>query len=506
MNKDKEPSISMNTMFLYVRMLFSMIVSLFTSRVILDALGVNDYGIYNVVGGFVLMFNVLCSGLSSTTQRFINFDLGRKNYKELKRTFSSCVHIYFFISVIIVLLSEIFGLWFLEHKMTIPDERLYAAKWVFHIALLTSVFNLISIPYNALIIAHEKMKAFAYISIYEVCAKLLIAYVIYIVPYDKLIFYALLMCLVQFSVRIIYTRYCKQNFKESFLLYKIDYEKIKELYSFAGWAMFGGLASIGFTQGINVLLNMFFGPTVNAARGIAVQVQQTVNSFVLNFQTAVNPRIIKAYASNDIKYMNNLVFLSSKYSFILIFIISLPLFIETHYILLLWLKNVPEYTVIFFRLIICTTIIDGMSNPFMRSADASGNVKLYQFVVGLLLLLIVPISYIILKLGYPPYSVFIVHLTICVIAFVVRLFIIQKIINYSISEYIKKVLSKVIIISIISPIIPILITYNMSESFYRLLTVTLISISITFSLSYTIALSKQEKLYVLSKVKKIWSK
>lgn len=499
-------SIAKNTMFLYFRMLVTLFISLFTSRIILNSLGETDYGIYNVVGGFVTMFNVFCSGLATTTQRFLNFDLGKNDKLELHRTFSSCAQIYFFISIIIIILAETGGVWFLGNKMTIPTERMYAAKWVFQLAIITLVFNLISIPYNALIIAHERMKAFAYISVYEAVAKLLIAYLIYNTNYDRLILYALLLCCVQLSVRFIYTNYCKRHFEGCSVDIKIDLQKIKELYSFAGWAMFGGLSSIGFTQGLNVLLNMFFSPAVNAARAVAVQVQNAVNNFAINFQVALNPQIIKSYASGDTEYMYKLVFASSKYSFLLLYMLSLPLLMEAPQIMVLWLKNVPEYSVIFLRLIMLTSIIDAMSNPFMRTADATGNIRTYQLVIGVLLLMILPISYIVLKLGYPPYSVFIVHITICITAFIARLFIVQKLIYFSIRKYFKEVILKVIIVGALSPIIPLFIIKYNETGFIRLAEVTCLSILITAGMTYFVALSDNERNFIHAKVRSIWSK
>lgn len=502
MQNDKPNSIIKNTLFLYLRMLFIMIVSLFTSRVVLNALGVNDYGIYNVVGGFISMFNVFCAGLSTTTQRFITYDLGKGDAKELTRTFSSCVIIYIFISIIIIIIAEIGGMWFLENKMTIPADRFHAAKYVYQISLLILVINLISIPYNALIISHEKMKAFAYISIFEASAKLLVAYCILISPFDKLIVYAILLFLIQLIIRCIYTYYCKKNFKEANITYKIDKEKIKQLYSFAGWAMFGGLASMGFTQGLNVLLNIFFSPAINAARGIAVQVQNAVNSFAINFQTAVNPRIIKSFASKDLEYMFKLVFSSSKFSFLLLYGISLPILLETKTILNLWLQNPPEYTDIFLKLIIITTIIDAMSNPFMRVADATGKIKYYQITVGTILLLIVPISYIVLKLGGKPYSVFIVHLIICIIAFLVRLFIVKSLVVFSIRKYFTDVILKLLTTSILTLITPLIIYFKLPQSNLRLFYVILSSYFIFIIISYIVSLTNEERRIILNKIRR----
>ena len=503
MQKHKSASITKNTLFLYIRMLFTLSTSLFTSRVILDSLGVEDYGIYNVVGGFVLMFNVFCAGLSTTTQRFLSYDLGKGDETELNETFSACVHIFLVMSLLIVLLAEIGGIWFLENKLVIPSNRMTAAKYVFQFSLCTLVFSLISVPYNALIIVHEKMKAFAYISVLEVAAKLIIAYLIYLCPVDKLIVYAILLAIIQLFIRIVYTKYCQRNFNESHISWHFNIKKIKQIYSFAGWAMFGGLASIGFTQGLNILLNIFFGPTVNSARAIAVQIQNAINSFVLNFQTAINPRIIKAYAEEQKPYMFQLVFASSKFSFILFYALSLPILLETHQNLTLWLKSVPDNTETFIRIIILTSMVDAMANPFMRTADATGKIKTYQLTIGTLLLSIVPVSYLLLKCGMPPYSVFIAHLGITIVAFMARLYIVKTLVNYSIKSYIKLVVIKVCIVTSLSTIIPFICLKLMEENVCRLIITTTSSLIMVGITTYIFALTQSEKTIINQKLKRI---
>lgn len=495
--------IAKNTIFLYLRMLFLLFIGLFTSRVVLSSLGAEDYGIYNVVGGFITMFSVFRAGLTSATQRFITYDLGKGDLARLRETFSTCVIIYMMISILILVLSESVGVWFLENKLTIPSERLYAAKWVFQLSILTLIIGMVSTPYNALIISHERMGAFAWISIYEAFAKLVVTYMIYSTTYDKLIVYAILLCLVQLSVRIIYNIYCRKNFNESKVIFKFNWKKIKEIYSFTGYAMFGGLASIGFTQGLNVLLNMFFNPIVNAARGIAVQVQSIINGFVLNFQTAVNPQIVKSYAKGDIAYMFKLIFASSKFSYLLLFAMSLPVMLEAETLLHLWLNQVPEYTPLFFRLIIITTMIDGISNPFMRAVDATGNIKKYQLTVGGILLMIVPVSYVVLKLGGAPYSVFIVHVVLSLLAFIVRLYLVKQLIDFSIRVYWKDVLSKILMVTVISVSIPIVLRIEMQESILRLLVVSCVSFMLIVLSSYYLALLPEEREFVTKRIYKL---
>lgn len=503
---DNNKRIAKNTIFLYFRMLFLLGVGLFTSRVVLSSLGAQDYGIYNVVGGFISMFTIFNAGLTSATQRFITFDLGKGNLKELRDTFSTCVIIYMMIALVILVFAEVGGVWFLENKLTIPTDRLYAARWVFQLSLITLIIGLVSTPYNALIVSHERMGAFAWISIYEALAKLAVAYQIYVTSYDKLIVYAVMLCIVQLSVRIIYNVYCNRNFKESKVIFNFNWAKIKKIYGFTGWAMFGGLANIGFTQGLNVLLNMFFNPVVNAARGVAVQVQNIINGFVLNFQTALNPQIIKSYAKGDTSYMFKLIFASSKFSFLLLFVMSLPVMLEAETLLGLWLKEVPKYTPLFFRLIIITTMIDGISNPFMRAVDATGNIKKYQIIVGGILLMIVPVSYVVLKLGGAPYSVFIVHISMSFLAFLMRLYLVRKLINYSIMMYWKNVLSRLIVVVIISVVFSLFVRAKMEPSLIRLIVVSLFSASAVLLLSYNIALLPNERALLKNKFQSIIQK
>ena len=503
---DNNKRIAKNTIFLYFRMLFLLGVGLFTSRVVLSSLGAQDYGIYNVVGGFISMFTIFNAGLTSATQRFITFDLGKGNLNELRDTFSTCVIIYMMIALVILVVAEVGGVWFLENKLTMPTDRLYAARWVFQLSLITLIIGLISTPYNALIVSYERMGAFAWISIYEALAKLAVAYQIYVTSYDKLIVYAVMLCIVQLSVRIIYNVYCNRNFKESKVIFNFNWAKIKKIYGFTGWAMFGGLASIGFTQGLNVLLNMFFNPVVNAARGVAVQVQNIINGFVLNFQTALNPQIIKSYAKGDTSYMFKLIFASSKFSFLLLFVMSLPVMLEAETLLGLWLKEVPQYTPLFFRLIIITTMIDGISNPFMRAVDATGNIKRYQIIVGGILLMIVPVSYVVLKLGGAPYSVFIVHICMSFLAFLMRLYLVRKLINYSIMMYWKNVLSRLIVVVIISVVFSLFVRAKMEPSLIRLIVVSLFSASVVLLLSYNIALLPNERALLKNKFQSIIQK
>lgn len=437
-------------------MLFIMVVNLYTSRVVLSTLGVEDYGIYNVVGGVVTMFAFLNSAMTTSTQRYLTFELGKSNERGLVDTFGTSIVIHIIIALIIFVLGETVGLWFMYNKLVIPSSRMSAALWVYQASLLSTIVMVVSVPYNAAIIAHEKMSAFAYISVLDVLMKLGIVYVLCILDYDKLKLYAVLMFAVQLVIRVIYSKYCNKNFKE--VQHKISFSKhlFKDMASFAGWNLWGNFASVLNSQGINILLNIYFGAIVNAARGIASQVNNAVLQFSVSFQTAINPQLIKHYASGEIEKMHRLLFTASKFSFYLLIFMTFPILVNASYILKLWLGTYPEYTVIFVRYTIYSTIINAVANPLMISASATGRIRKYQLVIGGFLLLVLPISYICLELGFNPISVYITDLIISVISFFIRIIIVKPMIRLSIRKYMTEVLSKCIAVVVISSSIPLI--------------------------------------------------
>ena len=496
---DNNKRIAKNTLFLYFRMMFIILVSLYTSRVILKTLGVEDYGIYNVVGGFVSMFGFLNTAMSATTQRYITYSLGTENTAQLNKVFSNCVMTHILIALIVLLFAESVGLWFLFNKMIIPESRMTAAFVVFQCSVVSTVVLILSVPYNADIIAHEKMSAFAYISIVEVTLKLLIVFLLKFSGIDKLIFYGILLLIVQCSIRLIYGSYCKRHFEETKFRIIWDFSLFKEMLSFAGWNLWGGVSNIMYTHGVNLLLNLFFGPTVNAARGIAIQVQNAISQFANSFQMAINPQITKSYAQRDYAYMHKLVFRSSKFTFILLFILSLPIFTETEAILKLWLGVVPNWTVVFLRLMLCIVIIDSVANPFMVSVAATGNVKLYQSIIGGTMLLIVPTSYIFLKLGCAPNIVFITHLFFAVLTFILRLFIVKRLIHFSIIEYCKVCIFKIIAIVVPSFFSVWILTKCLNKSFESQLFVVVLSVVIGVIFSFICGLTINERQILVQK-------
>ena len=491
--------IAKNTLFLYIRMFIVLIISLYTSRLLLNALGIVDYGIYNVVGGIVTLFTFVTGAMSTSSQRYITFALGQQDEQRLKEVFRSSLQVFVLLSLIILLLSETIGLWFLYFKMTIPAERMTAAFWVYQISILSCVLGMLVIPFRAEIIAHERMNAFAFISIMDVVLKLFIVIIISLMDDERLIFYAVLMFLITFLNNIIYMVYCKKQFKE--INYKMVFNKplLIEMGNFAGWSLIGNLAGVLSNHGVNILLNMFFGPAINAARGIAIQVQGTIQGFIINFQMAVNPQITKTYATNDLNRMHNLIIASSKFSFFLLFLLTLPIILETNQILVLWLKLVPEHTINFIRIIFFIMLIDTLANPLIIANQATGKIKKYQTVVGGILLSIVPISYIALKVESKPEIVFIIQLAIAIIAQIARVIMIRPLINISYRKYLKDIVFRSVIVMIVASILPIYIYEQMDENLLRLMCVVIccsVSIMITILL---LGLNNKERAMIYQK-------
>lgn len=498
-NSANNKRIAKNTLLLYVRMLFGMLVSLYTSRVILQTLGVEDYGVYNVVGGVITMFTFLNGAMSSATSRYITFEIGKGNMEQLKKVFSTALQIHAIIALLIVILGETVGLWFLMNELVIPDGRMDAAMWVYQCSVVTAVVTIMSVPYNADIVAHEKMSAFAYISVLEIILKLAIVYLLVVLPFDKLKVYAVLVLMVGLLIWYIYARYCHNHFEESHYIHHIDKPLLKEMSSFAGWSFWGNLAGILYTQGLNMMLNIFFGPVVNAARGIATQIQGVVQQFVANFQMALNPQITKTYASGELNKMHSLMFRSARFSFMLLFFLSLPIMLETNYILTLWLGIVPENTVIFARIIIAISLIYTIANPCVIANQATGKVKVYQAVVGGLLLLILPISYIVLKMGTPAYSVFIVHFCVESVAQFARMYMLRNMIDLPLWSYVKNIYLPIMGVVLLSIVMPLLVYSNMQEGFIRLLAVSMTCVISVAMTSLFIGMTRNERTFLIDK-------
>lgn len=499
-NSSSNKTIAKNTLLLYARMLLLLVVSLYTSRIVLATLGIEDYGLYNVVGGIVIMFTFISKAMGNSTSRYITFALGKGDENDLKSVVGASFLIHWVLAGIILVLAETVGLWFLYNKMVIPDDRMTAAFWVYQFSVISCMVSVISVPFNSMIIAHEKMGAFAFISILDAVLKLLIVYLIQISSQDRLILYAALLLGVLVIDRLIYQFYCQRHFPEAKHIRFHKTEKVGEMTSFAVWSMVGNLAYVGYTQGLNLLLNMFFGPVVNAARGVAVQVEGVLNGFVTNFQTAVNPQITKSYASEDNKRVLDLLFLSSKFSFFLMLTLCLPVFIEAPKLLSLWLVEVPDHTVNFVRLLILIMLAQTLHNPVSMIKSATGRIRTYQLTIGGILLAIVPISYIALKMGAPAEAVFCVHLLIQLTAQTTAVLMVRKDIGLSFRYYLKKVVFNVSLVTLLASVVPIIAYLMLPDSIASMIIVILVSLLSAGLVVFFIGLQRNEREFLISRV------
>lgn len=488
--------IAKNSFMLYVQMFLSMLVSLYTSRVLLTELGVEDFGIYNVVGGIVAMFIILSGSMTSSSTRYLTFALGKGDLKNFQKIFSTSLLVHLLIAVVIVIIAEPTGIWFMENKMQIADNRMDAATVIFHCSVIITAINIIGVPFSGVIIAHEKISVFTYFSLIDLALKLGLIIFLKTYPGDKLIFYGVLLLAIQVLIQILIITYCYSTFREIKSKLFWDRDLFKEMSSFAGWSLFGDSAFILQNQGINLLINVFFGTTVNAARGVAMQMQGLVIRFISSFQTAINPQITKSYASENFNFMHKLIYASSKFSFYLFLVLSVPILIETEMILSIWLKVVPDYTVGFVRVILLITLINAFANPLIYAVKATGFIRKYEIVVGLISLTIVPISYFLLSKNYPVITVFIVHFIVEVIGQIFRLIIVSPLIKMPIIIYIKEVVINCLLIFAISIVLPILLLLFFEDSFVRLLLVVLSSFLSVLMSSYFFGMNDNERLYL----------
>ncbi len=463
---NKTKRIAKNTLMLYVRMLVLMLVGLYTSRVVLEALGETDFGIYNVVGGVVAMFTIISGALNSAIQRFITFEMGKGAGAQLNKVYSTAVTIQLMLAFIVILIAEPAGLWFINNEMTIDPARIPAARLVLHFSLLAFAVNLMSIPQMASITAHEKMSAYAYIGLLDGFLRLGVALIIANSLSDRLVHYAALMAGVVIIVRLAYGVYCRGNFPECRYKPQFDRQLIKEMFSFAGWNFIGVTSGVLRDHGGNILVNLFSGPAVNAARGMAVQLNGAVQGFVTNFMTAVNPQITKSYAAGDNEYLHPLLRRSSKMSFYLLFVIALPILFNTDYLLALWLKEVPGHTGLFVQLFLVFALSESLSNPLITAMLATGKIRNYQLAVGGLQLLNVPVSYIFLKLGFIPEVTVMVAIAISQICFFVRLVMLRGMMGLDAWKYIGDVYLKVLAVAAAALILPVLLCGLLPDGFW----------------------------------------
>lgn len=494
--------IARNTLLLYVRMIFIMGVSLYTSRVVLATLGEVDFGVYNVVGGIVVMFSMISSPLSTAVTRFLTFEMGRGHISQLTRVFSTSVNIQLFISLILIVLVETVGVWFLNTQMNIPADRMWAANWVLQCSIVTFVINLLSVPYNATIIAHERMNIYAYISILEVTLKLAVVYMLIISPWDKLAAYAVLLAIVAMGIQLTYVFYCRRHFSECRWSRHVDRPLLKEMLGFSGWNFIGAVSSIGRESGVNIVINIFCGPVVNAARGIATQVNSAINSFVQNFMVALNPQITKSYAMGEREYMFSLLFRGSRFSFYLLMFLSLPVLVNTSWILHLWLEEVPGYTAIFLQLILIFAMCESISTPLITAMLATGDIRNYQILVGGLQLLNLPGSYLLLYLGFPPQSTIVFAIIMSICCLIGRLVMLRGMINLPVKDFCVHVLGNVLIVCLLSSAAPVILSLSMAPSFLTFIVTSLASVvGCTFFILY-VGCTPSERGFVITQIRK----
>lgn len=503
MSSVNNKKIAKNTAMLYVRTFVVMLITLYTSRVVLKALGVEDYGIYQVVGGLVAMFAILSNALSSAISRFITYEIGKGNKERLSLIFSSSKIIQVVLSAVVVIIAEIIGVWFLVNKMQIPEGREIAAFWVLQCSLAIFCLNLISVPYNACIIAHEHMKAFAYISVLDALAKLGVCFLIAQSTFDRLIFYAILLTIVALLIRSIYVIYCRRHFEESRSKLRFDRGIFKEMAGFAGWSFFSNSATLFNSQGVNMLINVFFGVTANAARGLANQVEHAVLQFVNNFTVAINPQITKSYANNEKDAMYLLVCRGAKFSFIAMLLFAIPIMAETETILNLWLTTVPPNTIIFVRLSLILGMLDCLGKSSYTACLATGRLKWYAIIITSIAVLEFPLTWLSFALGYSVVSAYYIYIFVKAGVLIARLYLMKSMLGFQPMVFVSQVYLRIIPITILSSI-PILLVLNLWEaSFFRLIfSVAIGVISVSF-FAFSLGLTHDEretitnKLYVL---------
>ena len=498
-------TIAKNTLMLYLRMALTMLVSLYTSRVVLSVLGIVNDGIYNIVGGAVGMFSFLSGALSGATSRFITFELGRGDSERLKKTFSAAMMVYIILAVLIFILLETAGLWLLNHKLVIPEERMHAARVVFQLSAIATLLSITQVPYSAALIAHEKMGAFAYMSILEVVLKLLICYIIVISPIDKLITYGILVLCVRTLIIMIYRVYCIRKFEECHFRIVKDWPLIKPILSFSGWDLMGTFSAMARDQGVDVVLNMFFGPTINSAAGKAGVICNAVNGFSNNFLTAIKPPIVKAYAIGDIKKMESLMIDASKYAYSLLMVLSVPFFFESQFVIDLWLKNPPPYSALFCSVDLGLSLLTAIFIPLVYAIHASGNIRFMSLVNGTIWVTVVPITYLLLMAGKSPVVPYVVKYFLLFFVVLSNLYSIKKNIPaFNRLRFIKNTFPPALASAAISMAIVALVYYQFDgPSWWRFLAVCATSTISVGTTAFFIVFDRHIRELVINKIQSI---
>lgn len=489
---------------LYIRMMFSMLVSLYTSRVVLNTLGVEDFGIYNVVSGIIMMFVFINGAMANGTMRFITYELGRGDKVKLSKVFNSALITHIILALFVLLLAETIGLWFLNSKMNISHEKMYAANWVYQFSVFSAVISMTQVPFTSLIMGHERMKVYANVGILEVVLRLIIVYLLVLVPFNKLILYSFLVTVTSFVIASIYRLYCIKEFEESKFHFYLDKEMLVEMSSFAGWNLLGAAANTGTKQGVNVILNIVFGTTVNAAFGVAGQVNGAIALFGQNFMTAMKPQIVKSYASGNKEYFQQLLQRGSKFTFFLLLYLCIPLIVEMEFVLKIWLKNYPDYSVQFSKLILIYSLIYCFNDIFFLASQASGKIKSFQIITGIFTLLYLPVIYFIIKVSNNPTLSFWVMICGTSLLIPVGMYLTKRVIPFfNIKTYIYKALFPSIMIFFISFFLISIISKYWESNFLNLLLLIFISIIVISTLIFSIGLDSSERKYIMNNIKKL---
>jgi len=493
--------IAKNTLMLYFRQILALLVSLYTVRVVLETLGVEDYGIYNVVSGVVVLFTFLNRAMTSGTQRFLNFALGRNDTEQARNVYSVGLVIHVLIAMLVVILAQTLGLWFFFTWLNIPPERHNAAFVVYQFSVLATIIGILQNPYKATIIAYEKMSFFATLSIIEAALKLGIVFLLSVILFDKLIAYAFLLCIAGFVFFMVYKIYCNRTFEIASFRHCRDRELLKQFLRFSGWSVFGGMANLSREHGANILINIFFGVTLNAAMGIATRVNSVVFQFVSNLQTAINPQIIKSYSAQDYDYFMKLIFRTTKISFCLIFFFVLPLYINVGFVLQIWLTSVPEYTIIFTQLILLSSLVMAIAGPLMTSIQATGDIMKYQVIISCFIFANLPLSLFFLWMGFSPAWVLIIRVSLEAVILIWRIFFLRKRIRLPVFGFFCEVIIPMFIIAAGSTLITIFVSKFFTDEWNRLIVSCIIATLSISCLMYLIGLSRHEKFLLKNWVK-----
>ena len=493
--------IAKNTIFMYVRMVITMLVGLYTSRVVLQVLGVEDYGLYNVIGGIIALFTVLNAALVNTTSRFITVSLAKGDARDTRQIFNMALLLHLFVGAIIVILGETVGLWYLHAKLVIPVGREVAAEWLYQFTVISALLSTILVPYNAAIVAHERINIYAIIQILDAFLKLGIVIFLQYIVFDKLIIYAFLMLMVTVFNFVFNFVYCHKFFAEVKFLVYWSRSKFKEILKFIGWAIVGNFSSMFYTQGINLILNAFCGPAVNAARGIAVQVEGLVRQFANNVQTAINPQILKSHAVKEMDRMYYLIIASSRICFYLLFIISLPIILETDFLLKLWLVDVPDHTVNFIRIILMCVLLDAFGNPMYTANLASGKLAIYHGTLVTLAYGFMFVTYFATKSTLIPEIAFLCLLLKEVIGFVLKIFILNRQVGLKPKLYVSRVLKPVFVVVVFSVIPPLIVHCFLKDGWADFITTSFVAVLSVAIVVYSFGITKEERNYAMIFVK-----